>query len=466
MKLSNRRTTWRKLLSMVALACLTVPAYAHLGSPDTFVQAQAGPYTVLVGAHPPTVFPGPTEVDLRFIPADHVTSATASLDSGKPVTTKVFADGTAAASLWTATPDAHTLHVTAQGQRGAGQLDIPLPALKTPVVKGRAKSNAGPLIWAAAVLFYFACIAVLAGGKGRRRKIQLRIAVAFFVTSFALFAAAALVHPRLLAPETVLSTELADGGQLAVQLRNPKESFNDLVPDHGKPMHLFLVRIPQQDVFLHLHPVPDSAGNGFLTQLPAIPPGAYRLYADVVHLPPGQPLSAARSETVTARISLPAELGTRAGDPDDTSAVVPPINRPPAQVTVNGATQTQIAHLPDGYAMQLQTDASLKPLGAHTFRVTLEDPTGHPVADPAPYLGMSAHAVVLSRDGSVYAHIHAGSTLPMLISPVQAMDMPMSTASSTAEIPYGFPAPGPYRVFVQMKHGTTVETAAFDLSVK
>ncbi len=28
--------------------------------------------------------------------------------------------------------------------------------------------------------------------------------------------------------------------------------------------------------------------------------------------------------------------------------------------------------------------------------------------------------------------------------------------------PYGFPTPGWYRIFVQMKHGNTVETGVFD----
>src|SRR6202012_1475918 len=119
------------------------------------------------------------------------------------VTAKVFADGAASAALWTQTPAAHALHLTAQGARGAGQLDITLPAVQTPAVKGSAKFS--PLLWSAAILFYFACIAVLAGGKGRRRKRQLRAAVALFITALALFAAAIIRHPRLLAPVTVLS---------------------------------------------------------------------------------------------------------------------------------------------------------------------------------------------------------------------------------------------------------------------
>ena len=33
------------------------------------------------------------------------------------------------------------------------------------------------------------------------------------------------------------------------------------------------------------------------------------------------------------------------------------------------------------------------------------------------------------------------------------------------EFPYGFPSPGRYRIFIQMKHANTVETGVFDADV-
>ena len=42
----------------------------------------------------------------------------------------------------------------------------------------------------------------------------------------------------------------------------------------------------------------------------------------------------------------------------------------------------------------------------------------------------------------------------------------VSPTESTVEFPYGFPTPGRYRIFVQMKHGTTVETGSFDAVVE
>ena len=40
------------------------------------------------------------------------------------------------------------------------------------------------------------------------------------------------------------------------------------------------------------------------------------------------------------------------------------------------------------------------------------------------------------------------------------------TLPPVVEFPYGFPSPGRYRIFVQMKHGATVETGAFDADVQ
>jgi hypothetical protein len=45
------------------------------------------------------------------------------------------------------------------------------------------------------------------------------------------------------------------------------------------------------------------------------------------------------------------------------------------------------------------------------------------------------------------------------------MDM-SATPTSQVAFPFGFPSVGQYRIFVEMKHGTTIETGAFDVSVQ
>jgi hypothetical protein len=73
-------------------------------------------------------------------------------------------------------------------------------------------------------------------------------------------------------------------------------------------------------------------------------------------------------------------------------------------------------------------------------------------------------ALMLANSNNANAAAHADMSMDM--------DMPMEMGqhsepiSNTVEFPYGFPSAGRYRVFVQMKHGTTIETGAFDASVQ
>jgi hypothetical protein len=48
--------------------------------------------------------------------------------------------------------------------------------------------------------------------------------------------------------------------------------------------------------------------------------------------------------------------------------------------------------------------------------------------------------------------------------PQMAMPNP-EKLTPEVDFPYGFPAPGRYRIFIQMKHASTVETGVFDAQV-
>jgi hypothetical protein len=101
-------------------------------------------------------------------------------------------------------------------------------------------------------------------------------------------------------------------------------------------------------------------------------------------------------------------------------------------------------------------------------------------------MGMAGHAAFVKTDGTVFAHTHPegsaamaslmlanenkGSDAAMGGAMNESMNMNMNAhhepLSSTVEFPYGFPSSGSYRIFVQMKHSTTVETGAFDVVVQ
>ena len=430
------------LVSMLAAH----PVWAHVGSADNFVQTAAGPYPVVISTHPPGVFPGSMNVDLRFLPGATVHRARIGVDGEPPVSLRVKADGTGTSSVWLPGSDAHTLHVSVEGDGGPAALDVSLPGWTLHAPASRRTLNAANMLWVAAFLLYIGCILVLAGGKQRKR--NMKIAAALIGIAFVVAASTWPIRPRP-AGKTSLRAEAQPDGRLTLRLSNPGEHFDDLTLNAGKPMDLFAVREPIHDVFVHLHPQPVGDG-AFGTQWPAVPPGTYTLFADMVHLPAGHPASEARTESVTATAQMPLVSETQTADPDDTFTVV--------AAAQNGAG---IARLPDGYVMSLAVDGRLDAKYTHLMTLSLLDPQGKPVADPALYLRSPAQVVVVGHDDSVLVHLHSGGTLPQLEG-----SGPLPAPSGTTTVPFGFPARGAYRVFAQMKHGHKVETAAFDLDVE
>jgi hypothetical protein len=111
-------------------------------------------------------------------------------------------------------------------------------------------------------------------------------------------------------------------------------------------------------------------------------------------------------------------------------------------------------------------------------------------------MGMAAHAEIIRSDASVFAHVHPAGSVAMAAIDLAQMQTPgsaqagqpdgmgsmpamnMSTNMSMANMPgmsstvdpaisfpYGFPKPGFYRIFVQIKRAGHVETAVFGAAV-
>jgi hypothetical protein len=113
---------------------------------------------------------------------------------------------------------------------------------------------------------------------------------------------------------------------------------------------------------------------------------------------------------------------------------------------------------------------------AYAFRFRLLKPDGSAPTEMLPYLGMAGHAAFVKTDGTVFAHTHPGGSAAMpAVMLANGMDGGMNMESgpitNTVEFPYGFPQPGAYRIFIQMKHGAdasagVVETGVFDATVQ
>jgi hypothetical protein len=259
-----------------------------------------------------------------------------------------------------------------------------------------------------------------------------------------------------------MEPSLLAGGTLRLRLDNPNEAeptrflseqpdrirLDDLILDHGHLMHLFLVRMPDMKAFWHLHPDQVQSGD-FAQNLPTMPEGQYKLFADIVHHT-GFP------ETQVATVNLPAVAGEAMSGDDSGSFELAPAEK--------------VAPLSGGYRMVWERDERpFKARQPYWFRFRVEDKDGKPAAGLEPYMGMAGHAVFLSTDGNTFAHVHPAGSVSMAAvnlaegrragSGMENMDH----AAGMAEVsfPYGFPTAGEYRIFVQVKRAGKVETAEF-----
>jgi hypothetical protein len=315
-----------------------------------------------------------------------------------------------------------------------------------------------------------------APAQARRGRIGLAIATAIVLAAFILgnlwWGSEASANNRLNYRLPNMTPSLTAGGLLRLHLDNPNEAeptrfrteqpdrilLDDLIPDHGHLMHLFIVRMPDMKAFWHLHPDQTQPGD-FAVKLPIMPEGQYKLYADIVHHT-GFP------ETQVATVNLPAITGAAlSGDNAG---------------TVDLATADKVAQLSGGYRMVWERDdlsskdisskeRALKANQPYWFRFRVEDKDGKPATDLEPYMGMAAHAVFLSTDGNVFAHVHPAGSVSMAAvnlaegGSTEADMANMDHAAPSAEVsfPYGFPKPGDYRIFVQIKRAGKVETGEF-----
>jgi len=248
---------------------------------------------------------------------------------------------------------------------------------------------------------------------------------------------------------------------------NRGNAWSPLLEDHGKLMHLFLVREDMKS-FAHLHPFTRDSVV-FPSILPPLAPGKYRVFADIVH-------ESGFTHTLVNSFEIrePPSPPTVVGDPDDSWFEGP-------------VAPGSVAVLDSGLTMDWDRPVDFIAGRPASLRFTLKNADGTPAA-LVPYMGMAAHAVVMRDDGSVFVHLHPNGTFSMASQMAFAMRQPgdsirgslakrlteaeMSAlqhaqgTSGTVAFPYAFPKPGSYRIWVQMRHGPRVLTGAFDAKVK
>ena len=94
-------------------------------------------------------------------------------------------------------------------------------------------------------------------------------------------------------------------------------------------------------------------------------------------------------------------------------------------------------------------------------------------------MGMAGHLVIVKQDLTVFAHVHPAGSVPMAALMVlekqrrsggdgaeHTPEMHEAKMRTQVTFPYGFPQPGDYRLFVQIKRNGRVQTGVFDTHVE
>ena len=541
-------------LSLVLFFALSRSSYAHIGSAGVVVQKQAGKYQLLISVTPPDVVPGTAQITV-FVEKGRATQVQGRPvyffegDEGAPEADPLTAvdESRYQGSIWLMESGSTSIQLQLDGPDGKAQVVVPLLATSTATRDMPAGTGAGLAVMG--LLLFVMLVTILGASNadgvalpgtstsrfGRRRLVGMGIGavlLTLILTGGRMWWQSWADDYRtyqLYKPVPLISTIAPVAGQAVLTMRpdttgfsanrSRRRDFNLLVPDHGKLLHTFLVRLPAMDAFAHLHPTRRDSLT-FDAHLPNLPGGRYLLYTDVVY-------RSGYAETLTDTVDIPAfkftpnQTAARPLDPDDSYLLTTAIGTGPSTpgtLTLDRdmaacGKPAASARLTDGSTM-IWTDKPAPVLDAgqlYTLKFAVADPSGK-ATKLEPYLGMSGHAAVVRSDGSVYIHLHPVGTYSMaseallvnriadttrtlpqlnsarfrdsidtyltslkaqtdrnrhqLLEPIMAGMNHASSADNMVTFPYAFPRAGLYRIWVQVKRNGQVLTGAFDTQVQ
>lgn len=551
----------KKVFFYFTIISLSFILQGHIGSPGITLEGEAGPYSLTVVVNSPDVIPGTAKVDIYV--ADNAVKEVMV----KPVYWFAGAEGTPRADqalpvpeetghfkgeIWLMTPGSASLEIEINGDKGEGKILIPVMAVST-----AQKSMDPALGWLLAGLGLFLVILMitiigLSSGdtlvkpgdqisKRIKRKRWVGATLGFVLMALILWGGSLWWntwkndYQRFMYKPFTATSSVYEKDQkqiLKFMVDSTKleslyltRSLNYLIPDHGKIMHMFLVRSGQLDVFAHLHPQRLDSAH-FETIIPPLPAGEYYVFTDVSRL-------SGFSETIADTVIIPEAnpvvtqnwKDSLLLDSDDTYYITDPIISSEQQVLMPGGdivicgSPGKRTMLPDSSYVTLEVPDEGKFTTESLYHLTLavQDKEGKP-ATLDPYLGMMGHAVVFKEDGSVYIHLHPVGSYSMasqetmearltsgsgqvdwnsLLKPNEfrdsvdrsiatlnslppaerdsillvgmehpSLDDPDHPDHSVVRFPYTFPTAGKYRIYVQMKRNGRILNGAFDVEVE
>jgi hypothetical protein len=485
------------------------PLAAHVGSPDVFFEGKAGPYSLFVTVRLPQVIPGVAEVQVRSESPDVQTIQIVPLRlTGQGSKFAPTPDNAVRSkddpqfftgSLWLMETGALQVRILADGAKGRGELSVPVPSFAQTVLP---MENSLKAILIVLLLVLTIGIISIVGAGAREGKLDpgeipaprnvSRARIIMIVTAVVVIAGVYLGNSwwgveagayqrgvnRYKPPAAALSIQ--NGNQLVVGVKDQDADWSGsldltkVILDHDHPMHLFLISSPGMERMYHLHPNPGKDGT-FVDDLPTMPAGHYQVFADVVDRR-GFPW------TLVGEIDLP-QINGKFADYDDSSWSGAPL------AVASASADATAAQLSDGGSIVWnRPPGPLKANVAMPFKFTVLDKNGKPAQDVMTYMGMAGHAEFVRSDMSVFAHVHPVGSVSMAAlelaqnalagGPSDMSSMPGMSGdmSSVTEMPgpippeisfpYGFPQPGDYRIFVQIRREWKIQTAVFDAHVQ
>jgi hypothetical protein len=487
-------------------------AAAHVGSPDAWYEGNAGPYKVTVQVQLPGVVPGVAQIFVRVAGAkpDRITVVGNKFDAtgGAPppeIAAPVEGDpGLYAARLWLMSGGSNSVTVGLSGAAGSGTAVVPV--VNVPLRRLALDPKMGIGLSAMAVFLFVGLVTIIGAavrestlppGKAppqpNRSRARLAMIASSVVIGLILFGgwrwwgsedsrfnrqlfkplastAAVSGTPAQRLVFTITDSPWVHRGDSAWLRKHGGNAGTPLIPDHGKLMHLFLVR-DDMGAFGHFHPATTDTVV-FPSALPPLPAGHYRVFADIVH-------ESGYAQTMVTSVtlgSLSADGAATAlpSDSDD-SWFAEPVRKGERTFTLSdGSVMTWTAADP----VVADREAGLR------FEVRNKDGTQ---AVLEPYMGMAGHAVVTRDDGSVFVHLHPSGTISMASQMAFQMRQPGDSISgrlaqrlsaaehqamagtlaptSSVAFPYAFPKSGNFRIWVQVRKQGRILTGAFDVSV-
>jgi hypothetical protein len=483
------------LRTLCSLAALLFPflASAHIGSPNIIFDGKAGAVPVRVVIKPPPVIPGIAEISIRTSSPDvkRVTALPVFWRTGKqgapppdvaqPVRgeTNLFT-----AQLWLMAQGAYNVEVSVESESGRGSVNIPVNAVAT--VRREMKPAMGFILAGMGLFLFIAAVkltgaafgeALMPPGVELTRSARFCSCAGCLIATLVLLGAVAFGKGWWDRVDRAYRNGLFQPLPVAADVRNEREvdvlrlrvdnsgrfarQWSPLIPDHGKLMHLFLIREQQQDVFAHLHPLKRDSTT-FECVVPPVPPGRYAIIADVTHetgfaqtlattvdikqtgsalaysLPRTNLVATAAGAVADPFCSTPvANIANvnwyQAPDPDDSwhvgkslvSASTPsPALRAPSPPAgerdgvrgplnpVELRRDETTSMLDGGFTLVWERAGSLLAGMEASLKFHVLSPGGSR-AKLEPYIGMFGHAAVRRSDGSVFAHLHPVGTISM-----------------------------------------------------